>query len=130
MTELEKAYLAGIIDGEGTITLSKEGEFRYPTITFCNNDKSIIDYVNTFCPGTVSVKRSNNPLHKDNYVWRLVRRRAIDAIQEILPYMHESKKIARGKTIVENYIALTPRNENYSEELKLKNIYGKKNFLT
>lgn len=120
MTELEKAYLAGVIDGEGTITLTKDGEFRYPTITFCNNDKGIIDYVNTFCLGTVSVKRSDNPLHKDNYVWKLAHRRAVDVIQEILPYMHESKKVARGKTIIENYIALTPRNGKYSAELKIK----------
>lgn len=32
MTELERGYLAGIIDGEGSITLTKDKQFRYPVL--------------------------------------------------------------------------------------------------
>jgi len=119
MTEVEKAYFAGIIDGEGTITLSKDGEFRYPVISFCNNDKSIIDYIQQFCHGTITCKKSTNANWKDNYVWHLERRRAIEVINEILPYMHEQRKIARAMSIITEYVKLTPRNGKYTNEMRI-----------
>ena len=118
MTEVECAYLAGIIDGEGTITLTKEGEFRYPSLSFCNNDKNILNYVNTFCKGVISQKNPSKDNYKINYVWRIERRLAITVLEQILPYMHESKKILRGQSIVDNYIKLTPRNGKYTDEMK------------
>lgn len=120
MTEIEKAYLAGIIDGEGTITLTKDGDFRYPTLTFCNNDKAIIDYVNTFCQGIVSIKRSSNknPEWHDNWIWRIDHRRAIEVLEQIVPYLHEQKKLHRAQAIIRNYLRLTPRNGRYSKELR------------
>ena len=116
MTDLEKAYLAGIIDGEGTVTLSKDGEFRYPVLTFCNNDKEIINYVNSFCPGTVSIKRAQNENWKDNWVWKIIRRQAVSVLEEITPFLHEQKKLHRAQSIIQDYIRLTPRNGKYSED--------------
>lgn len=118
MTEQECAYLAGIIDGEGTITLTKDKEFRYPVITFCNNDRAILDYVNSFCHGTISTKKSTNENWQDNYVWKVVYRQAIEVIAQILPYMHETSKVKRGQSILDNYLTLTPRNGKYSEEMR------------
>ena len=130
MTELEKAYLAGIIDGEGTITLTPDGEFRYPSLSFCNNDKAIIDYVNQFCKGVVTTKHSSavNEKWSDNYVWHVCGRNAINTIAEILPYMHEQKKIRRGRSILDNYIRLTPRNGKYSVELKNEKLHWQEQF--
>ena len=128
MTEIECAYLAGIIDGEGTITLVQDKEFRYPVITFCNNDKNIIDYVNTFCKGVVTRKNPQKENYKLNYVWKLSYRNAIEVIKQILPYMHESNKILRGQSILDNYLKLTPRNGKYSKEMKIAKHQWEKEF--
>lgn len=45
MTEQEKGYLAAIIDGEGTITLTKDKEFRYPVIQVTSTTYEIVDYL-------------------------------------------------------------------------------------
>lgn len=42
MTQLEIGYLAGIIDGEGTITLTKDKEFRFPTIAVASRTLGIL----------------------------------------------------------------------------------------
>jgi len=43
----DAAYIAGLIDGEGTITLSKrhKNENRQLVISISNNEKDILDYV-------------------------------------------------------------------------------------
>ncbi len=44
MTDIESAYLAGIIDGEGTITLTKDGEFRYPAVSVASTTIEILEW--------------------------------------------------------------------------------------
>ena len=43
MTDLEKGYLAAIIDGEGTVTLTKGSSFRYPTIEISSTTLEIVE---------------------------------------------------------------------------------------
>jgi len=47
LEDTEAAYIAGLIDGEGTITLSKRhrNENRQLVISISNNEKVILDYV-------------------------------------------------------------------------------------
>lgn len=45
MTDLEKGYLAAIIDGEGTVTLTKGSSFRYPTIEVSSTTLEIVEYL-------------------------------------------------------------------------------------
>jgi len=47
MESWEASYIAGIIDGEGTITLTKlhEKEHRRPCITIASTDKELLEYV-------------------------------------------------------------------------------------
>lgn len=45
MTELEKGYIAGIIDGEGSICLTKSGKWRHPTIQISSTTYEMLEYV-------------------------------------------------------------------------------------
>jgi len=47
MESWEASYIAGIIDGEGTIKLTKlhEKEHRRPCITIASTDKELLEYV-------------------------------------------------------------------------------------
>lgn len=53
MTQLEIGYLAGIIDGEGTITLTKDKEFRFPTIAVASCTLGILEEIKRICDGGV-----------------------------------------------------------------------------
>jgi len=47
MESWEAAYLAGIIDGEGSITLTKmhKGEHRRPCLTIPSTDLELLNYL-------------------------------------------------------------------------------------
>ncbi|MDQ1144432.1 hypothetical protein QE429_001259 [Bacillus sp. SORGH_AS 510] len=49
MENWEAAYIAGIIDGEGSITLTRmhKKEHRRPCITIASTDKELLSYVHT-----------------------------------------------------------------------------------
>lgn len=117
MTEIEKGYLAGIIDGEGTITLTKDKEFRYPSVSVSSTTFNIVDYLHKTFGGVVTQKKeqNRNPNWKQAYVWKVERRVAISLLEEIVPYLLEPRKKARAELILANYIKLTPRNGRYNE---------------
>jgi hypothetical protein len=58
MESWEAAYIAGIIDGEGTITLTRmhEKEHRRPCITIASTDKELLIYLQTLTVGTINNK--------------------------------------------------------------------------
>ena len=64
MTDLEKGYLAAIIDGEGTVTLTKGSSFRYPTIEVSSTTLEIVEYLKDRFGGVVSKKNERNPKWK------------------------------------------------------------------
>ncbi len=47
MSDCEAAYLAGIIDGEGTVTLTRchRGENRRPVVSIANTELALLEYV-------------------------------------------------------------------------------------
>jgi hypothetical protein len=66
----EASYVAGIIDGEGSITLTKmhENEFRRPCVSIASTDKELLIYIQSLTGGVISQKRNYNPdKHKDSY---------------------------------------------------------------
>lgn len=92
MTDLEKGYLAAIIDGEGTVTLTKDSSFRYPTIEVSSTTLEIVEYLKDHFGGVISKKNERNPKWKQAYVWKVERRKAIALLKEIVSYLHEPKK--------------------------------------
>lgn len=120
MTDLEKGYLAGIIDGEGTITLTRDKEFRYPTISVSSTTIEIVNYLKLHFGGVITKKNEQlrNPNWKQAYCWTIVRRKAISLLEEVADYLMEPKKKARAELILKDYIRLTPRNGKYSESLR------------
>ena len=47
LSDTEAAYLAGIVDGEGTITLTRthRGERRRPVVSISSTELSLLQYV-------------------------------------------------------------------------------------
>lgn len=97
MKETDLAYIAGIIDGEGCITVSirspilKYGEISQvyaPTVSVNMTDKNIIHWLqNITGEGKVYFQKSRNYRHKDLWTWRLCTRNGTRLLKQIKPYL-------------------------------------------
>ena len=128
MTETEKAYIAGIIDGEGSIMLQKihKNEHPAPCISIASTTLELLEWIKKVLgKGTITKKKNYNlEIHKDCYSYVLKRNDAIYIIKEIYPYLIIESKRKRAELILRNYKALTPRNGRYSLEM----LEAKENF--
>lgn len=121
MTQLEIGYLAGIIDGEGTITLTKDKEFRFPTIAVASCTLGILEEIKRICDGgVITSKKTYKVNHSPSWAWKIERWRAIAVLEEITPYLKEPKKKARAELILRDYTRLTPRNGKYTEHQRIE----------
>ena len=115
----DAAYIAGIIDGDGTITLSRrhKNENRQLVISISNNEKRMLDYiVETTGVGTLTKKCTYNAKHAINFTYKVSNRQALDLLQNITPYLKTHKR-DRALLILEKYLKLTPRNGKYTQLL-------------
>lgn len=127
MNEVEKSYIAGIIDGEGSILLEKfhKNQLPSPAVSIASTSLELLQWIkDTFGKGTIKRKKNyNKDLHKDCYTYLLRYNDALIFIEEIYPYLIINTKRKRAQLLLDDYKRLTPRNGRYSEEildLKLK----------
>ena len=118
------AYVAGLIDGEGTITLTKinsNKKFRYPVLSLTSTTYSFLEYLKSNFGGTICPNKVYKDNHRPSWHWKLIGNKTIDLLIHILPYMLEPDKKYRGNLIVNEYLNLTPRNGKYTADMeKLK----------
>ena len=122
----DAAYLAGLIDGEGTVTLTRKhkNENRQLAISIANTEKQLLDFCfNTIGAGKITRKRKNQDHHTASFTYAIYNRQALSLLEQVLPYLR-SYKSKRAKLILDNYVSLTPRNGKYTDELLIK----RKNF--
>lgn len=119
MTELEKGYVAGIIDGEGTVTLTKihsTDKFRAPSIEVTSTTYEILNKLKELCGGTISNVTKREEYHKQAYRWVLRYDKVLSLLKDISDYLLEPNKKARAKLLLEKYKEVTPRNGKYNQE--------------
>ena len=128
MTETEKAYIAGIIDGEGSIMLQRihKNEHPYPCVSIASTTLELLEWIKKAIGKgrIISKKNYNVEIHKDCYSYVLRRNDAINLIKDIYPYLVIDAKKKRARLILEKYKALTPRNGRYSDKM----LKAKENF--
>lgn len=78
MTQLELGWLAGIMDGEGTISLSRNQSkrdpvrWRRPALSITSTDREILDEVQRLCDGTICNVKKYRERMKPSWVWKLI----------------------------------------------------------
>ena len=116
--EILHAYLAGLIDGEGTITITKEkanSKFKMPVVSVASTTIELLNaFVNNY-GGVISNKKLYKEHHKPSFSWRLTNQKALILLNDVLPYMLEPVKIYRAKLLISSYNKLTSRNGKYTE---------------
>lgn len=128
MTLEEKAYLAGIIDGEGSIMLLKfhNNQFPAPCISISSSTPELLEWIKLKTGvGIIKGKKNYNlDRHKDSYTYVVKFDEAINLLKELLPYLIIESKRKRSVLILEKYKKLTPRNGRYSPKmLEMKNAF-------
>jgi hypothetical protein len=97
---VDRAYLAGLVDGEGSIYCGAFGPRRkltcYPAFAIGMTDRAIIEWVAERLGVAVSYvcKRKKNPNWKDQYFVRLTGRRAQLLCSVLLPFLKVKRRQA------------------------------------
>lgn len=119
LSQAEAAYLAGIVDGEGTITLAHihKGANRQLSVSITNTERQLLDWVkHVIGAGRITKKRAYNARHRPSYTYAIANTQALELLRQIAPYLQTHKRL-RAELVLERYKALTPRNGRYSPEL-------------
>jgi len=119
LSAIDAAYIAGLIDGEGTITLSHRhsNENRHLVVSISNTEKPVL----TFCiekigTGKITNKRTSKQHHTPSFTYTVSNRQALSLLEQITPYLLTYKN-KRAKMVLQDYIRLTPRNGRYTDKL-------------
>lgn len=125
MSPEEKAYIAGIIDGEGSIMLTKfhSNQFPAPCVTITSTSYELLEWIKSKTGiGTIKFKKNYNPeKHQDSFTYMVRYDDAINLLKEIEPYLIINQKKLRAQLIINEYKSVTPGNGRYSaKSLKLK----------
>ena len=117
----DRCYLAGLFDGEGTITLtriSKKRPFRDIVLTIPSTTRNLLDYCKEVTNiGSITSKKNYKSHHKPSWSWSArSNRQNINLLCQIIPYMKEPLKIKRVNKILSEWDSVTLRNGRYSEE--------------
>ncbi len=115
----EAAYCAGIIDGEGSISLTRNRKNRWPSpqVSVASTDKELVQWLRNRFGGSIVTKKPRKINHSQSYDWKLTDRRALQFLQIVRPYLVIFRKIERADLLIEAYVNCTPRNGRYSEEM-------------
>jgi len=118
-TETEKSYLAGLIDGEGSVTLSRahRNEMPSPHITITNTNRSVVRWAEQVTGyGKIISRRARRVNHKPAYIWCVAKAgRCLNLLREIRPYLRVKHR--QADLILQRYKAVTPRNGQYTATL-------------
>lgn len=110
LSDVDAAYIAGLIDGEGTIRVKKDSrrELYYPiVIVVTNSNKDLVDIIHlTIGCGTVrpqlwerphNVWWSKNPIKQKKVIWRLGifnKSDIYELLRQVYPYIILKRELA------------------------------------
>ena len=117
MSKEDFIYAAGLIDGEGTITLSRGSArdlYRHPVVSVPSCTTTLVETMKSLFGGCISNKKPSKPKHALSQAWCVRYDAAITCLKQILPFLREPEKIRRAKLILDEYKGLTPRNGRYT----------------
>jgi len=120
LTKIAAAYIAGLIDGEGSVSLTRrhKNENRQLEVSISNNDLNLLRYVrDTAGTGRITRKKTYSSNHRPGGAWIISNRQALELLSQIAPYLI-TYKAQRAKLVLENYLRLTPRNGKYNDKLQ------------
>ncbi|MFZ3576685.1 LAGLIDADG family homing endonuclease [Virgibacillus sp. DJP39] len=134
MKEWEAAYIAGIIDGEGSITLTRmhSKEHRRPCISISSNDKEMLVFIQNLVGGGIYNKKNYNPSKFQNSYTLYIKKKedVFQTLGVVHAFLRIERKKKRAEWILSNYDSVTPRNGKYNETMLSNKILFEERFFT
>jgi hypothetical protein len=112
------AYIAGLVDGEGTVTLTRlhANENRRIVISIANTEHQILRFViDRVGAGKITRKKTVSDRHTPSFCYAITSRQALALLRQIAPYL-QSYKRQRAELALRCYEVLTPRNGKYTRQ--------------
>jgi len=133
MNDVSKGWLAGIIDGEGSIILEKTGSgWRHPAITVVSTDYAILEKCKKVANGgSINKKKVYDTIRKPSWMWRMGGgNKVLNILRLIEPYLICPNKKTRANYLIDGYLQHTVRYGRYSEEQKNAKLEFERIFFT
>lgn len=90
-SDLDLAYVAGFVDGDGCVTISRTssgGRYYYaPRLIIAGTDRLVLDLASSWWGGNVWTHTPKNPRHRLQYGWAADGRRGYVAITALEPFL-------------------------------------------
>ena len=94
--DIEMAYMAGILDGDGSFSVMKSHNAYYPCIQLSNAFKGMSEYLFEKFKGSKRVKKPQQPHHKPLYVWSVRGLgSAKNVLNKVIPFLVLKKERAK-----------------------------------
>jgi DNA-binding CsgD family transcriptional regulator len=90
-TNEERAYFAGLFDGEGTVIIAKTGKHLHPRISIANTYRPVIEEISRLWGGRAGLNHRKNSARRKCWVWSASTREAESIIKCVLPYLKVKK---------------------------------------
>jgi hypothetical protein len=121
MEEKDIAYVAGIIDGEGSICLTSRNKNKLPSpcVSVSSTDPELLFWIKSKFGGKILGRTSRETHHKQAYVWTIFNRKALSFLRLIRPYLVIERRKLRTDLLINEYLLYTPRNGKYTKEMLL-----------
>lgn len=117
----DAAYIAGIIDGEGTITLTRthRGEHRRPLLSISSTEEPLLLYVRqAIGVGRITNKACARAHHTPSFTYVVSSRQALAVLSQVVQFLRTYKS-ARARLLLDEYVSVTPRNGRYRPEQRV-----------
>lgn len=93
-SNIELAYIAGLLDGEGTFDKAGKGIIFHPRVRMSSTDSETIIWLHDLFGGGLYPVKSQRLTHKPQLNWTLGGRPAIDLLRSLLPYLRNKHRQA------------------------------------
>ena len=116
------AWLGGIIDGEGSVSVRRKGRYLRPLVDVCNTNHAIINMVISIYEEfgikyTLDLRRWKNPNYRDCFYIRVRSRAGVTRLLELISGLLVGKK-------EQAFLALQLLNKSGSESELLEHMYA------
>jgi LAGLIDADG-like domain len=130
LTSVDAAYLAGLLDGEGTITLSRRhaAECRQLVVSIANTEPRLLEFVlQRVGAGKITRKRFAATAHTPSLTYSISNRQALSLLEQLQPFLRSHKRM-RAELVLPHYVTVVPRNGKRSVERMLLRLEFEKQF--
>jgi len=120
LSRVDAAYLAGLIDGEGTIALSRRHahENRQLVVTISSTERVLVDWaLQTTRAGKITRKKPAASHHAPGLTYVIGNRQALSLLEQVTPFLR-SYKVHRARLVLDYYLKVTPRNGKYNLKIR------------